>query len=173
MMEENGKESNHHLISLGLSVQATSAVQTLRTHLWRSTGDLSFQVLFPTIPLLWSLLPIRSLADIHLELPPTPLIFEEPVSSHGSLFLATHAPDWSTWFAQTNTAYHRIVEEPYEQEPFPTGIGIYLGRSEHPEPCNPVVNNNWRLQLSQVSWIQREAEIIHVRHTLVEERHLV
>ena len=170
MIDENRRERLYHLISLGLSERATQQVQSLRTDLWRSTGELSFQSLRPLIPLFWSHHPIETLASFRIESPPRPLEFRRIAGRAYSLFLMADSPEWHIWFE------YCVASDPigtYVEGPFPVGVGVYLGRGSSAIDCMPIVNDDWRLQLHQVMWRTSEERTIHVRHTLLEDRHLV
>ena len=170
MIDENGKERQYHLISLGLSERATQQVQSLRTNLWRSTGELSFQALRPLIPLCWSRHPIGTLATIQLEAPPSPLNFQRIASRQHSLFLITDNPEWTAWYDKVAP---RILQGVRTEGPTQVGVGIYLGRGLLGIDCAPIENDDWRLLLYRVTWRVSEEQTIHVRHTLLEDRHLV
>ena len=174
-MNESQSTATAYLLALGLSKRASYQIETLRRRYWQKTGDISFLMLPPIVPLVWSATSFGPFHALDIESPPTPLVFTDVAICNNFAY------------SVPGTEYPFVLPEGIRNDtsdvhpPLPSFGGIFLGSDVYPSPFEgsqmgmeePVIITSWRLEHYGVQWITDQNSLVHVHHQLLFSHHLV
>lgn len=183
MMQQPLNSHHAYLIALGLSESTSQAVAAIRTDLWRTDHRLSFRILNPLIPLVWSTQQLVFSPNVHFSSPPKSVVFTQLTQNCVGMFLQTEDEQWDSYLQNLRT-YLRSLPEceiPHDRflPPIPLVEGPFIGvqketGSEKSQNLDPqIMNNDWRLQQYAMHWTEKEQQITHLHYRLEIDRHLI
>lgn len=178
MEKESYRTGSGYLLALGLSEAASHSITTMRNHYWRTGGDLTFRLLPPHIPLVWSLSPFPDFAKIHVPIPPKDLFFSRIDSVGKTLYLASDTIGWTAYVQKIRQYLADFVGEPFSP-PMEVVDGPYLGSlsstgtQDSRKLDAAVTNRDWRLQHYAIEWVEEKGVLVHLKHTVLSDIHLI
>ncbi len=149
----------------GLSKHASEQIRAWQRDLWRTSEDIRPLSLPPLIPLMWH-------QTRHIEIPrmPRPISFDTPKIVEGHLYLCSTDERWTALLDRIGI---RCVPDDGKRA-FPCHPGIYLGLAMGQDvPTATIMNNDWRLLGIRCTWHTDGSRIVHLRHYIEEDRHLI
>jgi len=159
-----------YLWALSLSINCTEVTRKVQYSLYNKNHSISAIALPPLIPLYFSNL------TSHFESLKVDFSFEETTFDliakvDNSLFLKTSNQEFNEKYSLLKKL---IKTAPVDKKPlFPHDGGIYLGSYSADFICNPITNDDWRLILLKVSYLEEKEKVDNIRVSLLKSRHLV